>query len=125
MESNRQDVQAPRQGERIFFSPSPPDTKTVFRELIVSELRAGRLTRSGRARIVRYSSRIGLTAVEAGQLISQCAKEALDDVDPEVKQLAFQLTTPPPLKDFWSTSMITIASGIAIISVWAVLKSWL
>jgi len=112
-------------GLGAFAGSSQSDAKTVFRALILAELRAGRLTRSGRARIVRYSSRIGLSPVEAGQLISQCAKEALQDVDPKVQRIALQLTTPPPLKVFWSGSMIAIASGLGVIILWAFMTSLL
>ena len=55
----------------VFSSTS--DAKSIFRELILEELRAGRLTPIRRSRIVRYASQIGLTAIEAGRLIAECS----------------------------------------------------
>ena len=108
-----------------FKVASQPEAKAVFRAMILAELRAGRLTRSGRARIVRYSSRIGLSAVDAGKLIAECAEEALKDADPKVQQIALRLAAPPPARVFWLTSLITIGSGVGFIAIWAMLKGYL
>lgn len=65
-------------------SPGPIDNQTIFRELIAGEVRAGRMNRAQRRRIVRYAAQLGLSAVEAGELISECQMAALarDDFEP-------------------------------------------
>jgi len=70
------------------------DTQTIFREMIARELRCGRLTKSSRARIVRYASQMGLSAVEAGELIGKCRDDALLGDDPEVRTFALRLVEP-------------------------------
>lgn len=67
------------------------DTETIFRELIAQELRAGRLTRAGRKRIVQYAAQLGLSAVDAGRLIEQCRGSALQSVDPAERRHALKL----------------------------------
>ena len=82
-----------RQDDVRPFMP-PIDTRDIFRELIASELRDGRLTRERRRRIVRYAAQMGLSAVEAGRLIAACRAEALQSVDPTEKYHALRLVEP-------------------------------
>lgn len=53
------------------------DTETIFRELIRQEILAGRLNRKQRRRVVRYAAQLGLSAVEAGEMIAECRRAAL------------------------------------------------
>lgn len=53
------------------------DTETIFRELIRQEILAGRLNRTRRRRVVRYAAQLGLSAVEAGEMIKECRRAAL------------------------------------------------
>ena len=84
-----------RQDDVRAFMP-PIDTREIFRELIASELRNGRLTRERRRRIVRYAAQMGLSAVEAGRLIAACRAEALQSGDPTEKYHALRLVDPEP-----------------------------
>ena len=72
------------------------ETRDVFRQMIAMELRNGRLTPARRRRIVRYAAQMGLSAVEAGQLIAACRKEALQSEDPRARHHALRLVEPPP-----------------------------
>lgn len=67
----------------------------IFRQLIAEELRSGRLNPARRRRIVRYAARMGLSAVEAGQLLSTCREEALACDDPIVREHGLRLVLPP------------------------------
>lgn len=66
--------------------PAPIELGETFRQLIIDELRNGRLTPVRRRRIVRYAAHLGVSAVEAGHLIAVCREEvrrkklAKDDV---------------------------------------------
>jgi hypothetical protein len=70
------------------------DNQTIFREMIARELRCGRLTGAQRARIVRYASQMGLSAVETGKLIDECRAEALQNGDAQVRGFAVRLVEP-------------------------------
>ena len=104
-------------GDGIPFCPSLPDTRTIFRELIAAELRAGRLTPSRRARIVRYASQIGLSAVEAGRLITECHDEALEHSDETIRGFALRIANPPSRR-FALTPQVAITTGILLLIVW-------
>jgi hypothetical protein len=71
-------------------------TSDVFRALIEEELRSGRLTPSRRRRIVRYATAMGLSATEAGELITECQRQALEDADPTTRRHALRLVYPDP-----------------------------
>ena len=83
-----------REGVRQFLPPI--DTRDIFRELIATELRHGRLTQARRRRIVRYAAQMGLSAVEAGRLITACRAEAMQSGDPAEKYHALRLVEPAP-----------------------------
>jgi hypothetical protein len=104
-------------GETIPFCPPLPDTKTIFREMIAAEIRAGRLSAARRARIVRYASQIGLSAVETGRLIHDCVYEALEDRDPAVQACALRLAVQPPRRRLLSPH-VSIVTGILLILIW-------
>ena len=117
MHSNRKTI--PFLGESIPYCPPLPDTKTIFRELIAAELRTGRLSAARRARIVRYASQIGLSAVEAGRLVSDCIREAAHDADPEVQDFALRLAAPPRPRPFLS-HRVAIVTGVLFILIWLI-----
>lgn len=79
------------------FVPSI-DTRDVFRQLIVDEIRNGRLTRARRRRIVRYAAQLGLSAVQAGRLITACREEVLQARDPTERYHALRLVEPTPTR---------------------------
>ena len=74
------------------------NTHDIFRELIATELRDGRLTASRRRRIVRYAAHLGLSAVETGQLIARCRDEALQSDNPHERAHALRLVEPEPAR---------------------------
>lgn len=48
------------------------NTRDIFHQMIVDEIRTGRLTAWRRRKIIRYATAMGLTAVEAGEMITSC-----------------------------------------------------
>lgn len=116
MNSNREST-TPYLGEMIPFCPPLPDTKAIFRELIANEIRSGRLTAARRARIVRYASQLGLSAVETGRLIHDCVYEALEDRDPVAQACALRLAAEPPRRRLLSPQ-VSIVTGILLILIW-------
>jgi hypothetical protein len=84
----------PSSGAEVSNRPLRLDNRTIFRELIARELRCGRLTAAQRARIVRYASQMGLSAVETGELIAECRAEALRCGDAQVRGFALRLVEP-------------------------------
>lgn len=70
------------------------DDGEIFRQLIKTELRNGRLTPSRRRRIVRYAAKLRMSAVEAGQLIARCREEALQSDHPTERFHALRLVEP-------------------------------
>ena len=70
------------------------DDAEIFRQLIKTELRNGRLSSSQRRRIVRYAAKLRVSAVEAGQLIARCREEALHSADPTERVHALRLVEP-------------------------------
>jgi len=98
------------------------DTRMIFREMIAQELRAGRLTRSRRARIVRYAAQLGLSAVEAGEMVASCCNEAFDAGDTRQKKLALRLVRPPqPLISTDAKIWMLVGVGI-VIDAWLLLR---
>ena len=65
--SNRKDTD-----QHFVFPQVSIDHREIFRELIATEVKAGRMTSFRRARIVRFASQLGLSAVETGRLIMEC-----------------------------------------------------
>ncbi len=110
---------APLRGGDISYCPAMPDAGTIFRELIAVELRAGRLTPSRRARIVRYASQIGLSAVQAGRFITECRDDALDHSDESIRGFALRLADPPPRR-FALSPHVAIITGILLIVIWLI-----
>lgn len=74
------------------------DTQDVFHQLIADELRCGRLTPARRRRIVRYATQLGLSAVQAGQLVEACREEALESHNPIERYHALRLVEPAPAR---------------------------
>ncbi len=74
------------------------DTHDVFRELIASEIRDGRLSASRRRRIIRYAAHLGLSAVETGQLIAHCREQAVPCDNPDERAYALRLAPAEPAR---------------------------
>ena len=68
----------------------------VFHQMIADELRNGRLTRDRRKRIIRYAAQLGLSAVEAGRLITTCREQILETAVPIERRHALKLVEPEP-----------------------------
>ncbi len=85
---------APLHDTVTLFTP-PISTRDIFEQLIADELRAGRLTASRRKRIVGYATGMGLSAVQAGRLITACRDEALAGDDEVARHHALRLVDPP------------------------------
>jgi hypothetical protein len=65
----------------------------IFRQLLEDEVRKGRLTRLRRHRIVRFGARMGLSAVEIGELVTKVrAQRAI-----ELEELRDQAKRSNPL----------------------------
>ena len=74
------------------------DTHDVFRELIASEIRDGRLSASRRRRIIRYAAHLGLSAVETGKMIARCRDQAIQSDDPNERAFALRLVPEEPAR---------------------------
>ena len=68
----------------------------IFHQMIADELRNGRLTRERRKRVIRYAAQLGLSAVEAGILITTCREQVLESADPIERRHALKLVEPAP-----------------------------
>jgi len=96
------------------------DTRLIFRRMIEDEVRAGRLTRSRRRRIVRYAAQLDLSAVETGRLIDECrakvAAERRADVGTDDRSAADAFTYhdstegPPGPAMVWKIWLIVVAA---------------
>ncbi len=72
------------------------EMRDVFHQMIADELRNGRLTRDGRKRVIRYAAQLGLSAVEAGRLITTCREQILESAEPVELRHALKLVEPDP-----------------------------
>ncbi len=110
----------PREALRLAERPhrghlhAPITHHEIFREMIAYELRAGRLTRARRQRIVRYAAQLGLSAVEAGRMIEACRQAALESDDPLVREHALRLVEPPQAWSFRAKLGITMLGAILV-----------
>ena len=103
--------------------PATLAVRDVFRQLIADEVRNGRMTPSVRRRIVRYAAAMGLSAVEAGQLISACSAELEESGDPLQNHHALRLVKAPPER-FPAALKVALVIALAII-VDVLLAVWL
>ena len=101
----------------LSYCPAPPDTSVIFREMIAAELRAGRLTRLRRARMVRYASQLGMSAAEAGRLIRECRQDELELSDGSSPKLRLHKAIDRPRR-FAIPSRFAITTGILLILIW-------
>ena len=109
-------------GDLPAFVPSI-DTKDVFRQLIVDEIRNGRLTPARRRRIVRYAAHLGLSAVQAGRLIAACREEVLQACDPTERYHALRLVEPTRTRVSTHVKIALVVAGAIILNL--VLLNWL
>ena len=88
--------------DRRTVSEDPPafvsriEMRDVFHQMIADELRGGRLTRERRKRIIRYAAQLGLSAVEAGRLITTCREQILERADSVERRHVLKLVEPKP-----------------------------
>ena len=68
----------------------------VFHQMIANELRNGRLTSDRRKRIIGYAAQLGLSAVQAGRLITTCREQILESAEPVERRHALKLVEPEP-----------------------------
>jgi hypothetical protein len=91
--------------------------------LIARELRSGRLTPARRAKIVRYAAQLGLSAVEAGRLVTACHEEVLRSDDPTERRHALRLAESPATR--WPLPLkLALTLVLAIVVNWT-LRRWL
>ncbi len=90
--------------------------------MIAHEVRSGTLTAARRRRIVRYAAKMGLTAVEAGELVQECREAALLSDDPQVRRFALRL--PPPANFRSMTQKFIIGMILAAIVQVVIWKLW-
>ncbi len=69
-------------------------TQSIFHQLIVNEIRSGRLTPARRRRIIAYAARLGLTAIEVGEMIAACREQVLVGGDPVEQTHALRVVLP-------------------------------
>ena len=72
------------------------EMREIFHQMIADELRNGRLTKDRRKRVIRYAAQLGLSAVEAGRLITTCREQVLKSADPVERGYALKLVEPAP-----------------------------
>jgi hypothetical protein len=99
------------------------DTKEIFRELIAEEIRSGRMTARRRRRIVRYAASMGLSAVQAGELMAACRDELMESDRLEDRYRALRMDDPPPATSSpWIRAIIII---LGVLAMDAVFLGWL
>jgi hypothetical protein len=103
------------------FVPSI-DTREVFRQLIVDEIRNGRLTPARRRRVVRYAAGLGLSAVQAGRLVARCREEVLRTGDPTERRHALRLADPATPRFLTPARMVLMAACLLLVAL--VLINW-
>lgn len=96
------------------------ETDEIFRALIAEELRNGRLNPAQRRRIVRYAARMGLSAVEAGKLLSACREEALASADADLREFALRLAPAEARRSLPLPIRVAIALLVAWLIHWLV-----
>ncbi len=97
-DSHGHDAQRQREVDEATSGWARLDTETILQEMIDHELRAGRLTASQRAQIMRFGAEFGLSAVETRDLINECRDKVLLSADPAERRYARRLLDPPPAR---------------------------
>ncbi len=91
------------------------EMRNIFHQMIADELRNGRLTRHRRKRVIRYAAQLGLSAVEAGRLITTCREQVLESADPIERRHALKLVEPEPERIPIAFKLaVAVALGIAV-----------
>jgi hypothetical protein len=88
--------------------------REIFRAMIAHEVRAGRLDQARRQRIVRYAAQLGLSAIEAGEMIEACRLEALESDDPVVREHGLRLVEAQPAWNFRAKLGLTLAGAVLV-----------
>ncbi len=98
----------------VRFAP-PMDVREIFRQMILREVRDGRLTAARRRRIVRYTAQMGLSPVEAGQLIADCRAEVFQDPEPAVLSRTPRLAEPKPRRIPPALKFMVVVAGAILV----------
>ena len=114
-DSHDHDAQRQREVDEATSGWARLDTETIFREVIDNELRAGRLTTSQKAQIMRFGVEFGLSDAETTDLINECRDKALVSADPAERRYARQHLDPGPARipTTWKMAGV-IAVAIAV-----------
>lgn len=102
--------------DRPEFVPAV-DIRDVFRRLIADEIRAGRMTTSRRRRIVRYAAHLGISAVEAGRLVTACRKQVVESGDSHERSHALRMADPSPDPVSWPLKVALLLAAAALLYV--------
>lgn len=94
-------------GEHREFA-GPVDQEAIFQKLLWDELRAGRLTKRRRRRILQYAAQLGFSAREIGDLLDHTKQHAEVNGDRKIQRRALELIDPPEprVPIAWMLSMI-------------------
>ena len=86
----------------------------IFAELIHAEVRNGPLTAARRRRLVRYAAHLHLSAVDVGQMITQC-RASLDACTPRPtpRPMLKLVPAPEPRRSFTRIGAV-VAAALAI-----------
>ena len=122
------DHAVPRETARPPFEAAQPEqrrlhkieTAEIFRGMIEWEIRSGKLTSSRRRRIIQYAAQLGLSPIDAGQLITTVCRDAMDN---EPQDLTLRYVAPHRFP--WLTrARCAILLGLLLIAEFFVLR-WL
>ncbi len=94
----------------------------IFAELIKTEVREGPLTAARRRRLVRYAAHLHLSAVDVGQMITQCRAGLDSDTPHPTPPPTLQPVPPPEPQSAYKniTALVVAALTIDILILWLV-----
>jgi hypothetical protein len=85
--------------------------------MIAEEARCGRLTPIRRARIVRFASQLGLSAVETGRLIEECRRNCPSrDLAAGPQDAGAPAFSPP--RSVRMAPRVAIVTGMLLLVIW-------
>jgi hypothetical protein len=70
------------------------DSQEIFREMVLGEIKCGRVSRAHHARILSFAVELGISHTTAVQLISECCTESLASNDSKARRSAGHLASP-------------------------------
>ena len=93
--------------------------ESIFRRMIENEMRAGRMSKGRRRKLIQFGSHLGLSPVEVGELIARCRMEEPGE-EPEPDVLPY---VPAAQRRLWSARFAMLL-GVALLLEFVVL-TWL